>query len=200
MELQCPRTMLIVFVVTITAVLTEFNNTTDITLTVRRPKHVFKSKSEWKTKTTRTMNAGNVNTMQKPNSAEGVEWKFPSTPGVIKTTIFQKHLEKEKISTTDISIKDTKNEQENISYSAVTLMHSAYSTNSNLATNNSTAFSHHRDNSEHIGTIVGLTVVVVVTVVGSVFLCYYKRLLCFKRNEKYYLDKSSLPMLRENTR
>ena len=68
MELQCPRTMLIVFVVTITAVLAEFNNTTDITLTARRPKHVFKSKSEWKTKTTRTMNAGNVNTMQKPNS------------------------------------------------------------------------------------------------------------------------------------
>jgi hypothetical protein len=72
---------------------------------------VFKSKSEWKTKTTRTMNAGNVNTMQKTNSAEGAKWKFPSTPGVTKTTIFQKHLEKEKISTTDISIKDTKNEQ-----------------------------------------------------------------------------------------
>ena len=111
MELPCSRTLLIVFVVTITAVLTEFNNTTDITLTVRRPKHVFKSKSEWKTKTTRTMNAGNVNTMQKTNSAEGAKWKFPSTPGVTKTTIFQKHLEKEKISTTDISIKDTKNEQ-----------------------------------------------------------------------------------------
>jgi hypothetical protein len=57
------------------------------------------------------MNAGNVNTMQKTNSAEGAKWKFPSTPGVTKTTIFQKHLEKEKISTTDISIKDTKNEQ-----------------------------------------------------------------------------------------
>ena len=137
MELQCSRTMLIIFVVTITAVLTEFNSNTDITLTAR----------------------------------------------VTKTTIFQNHLEKEKISTTDTSIKDTKNEQENLSYSAVTLMHSAYSTNSYLAKNNSTAFFHHRDNSEHIGTIVGLTVVVVVTVVGSVFLCYYKRLLCLFSKE-----------------
>jgi hypothetical protein len=53
-----------------------------------------------------------VNTMQTPNSAEGAKWKFPSRRGVTKTTIFQKHLEKEKISTTDISIKDTKDIRE----------------------------------------------------------------------------------------
>ena len=162
MELQFSRTMLIVFVVTITA----------------------------------------VNSMQKPNSAEGTEWKFPSRRGVTKTTIFQKHLEKEKISTTDISIKDTKDEQENLNYSAVTLMHSAYSTNSYLSKKKSTAFSHHRDNSEHIWTIVVITVVVVVTVVGSVlaivFLCYNKRLLCFKRKATCDLERSSIPMLSEN--
>jgi hypothetical protein len=139
-----------------------------------------------------------VNTMQTPNSAEGAKWKFPSRRGVTKTTIFQKHLEKEKISTTDISIKDTKDEQENLNYSAVTLMDSSYSTNTYLSKKNSTAFSHHRDNSEHIWTIVGLTVVVVVTVVGSVlaivFLCYNRQLLCFKRKAKCDLERSSIPM------
>ena len=187
MELQFSCTsMLIVFVV-----LTEFNSTTDIT--ARRPKHV-KPRNEWKTKTTRTMNAGNVNTMQTPNSAEGAKWKFPSRRGVTKTTIFQKHLEKEKISTTDISIKDTKDEQENLNYSAVTLMDSAYSTNSYLTTNNSTGFFHHRDNSEHIWIIVGLTVVVVGSVLAIVFLCYNKKLLCFKRKAKCDLERSSIPM------
>ena len=189
MELQFSCTsMLIVFVV-----LTEFISTTDIT--ARRPKYV-KPRNEWKTKTTRTMNAGNVNTMQTPNSAEGAKWKFPSRPGVTKTTIFQKHFEKEKISTTDISIKDTKN----LNYSAVTLMDSAYSTNSYLTTNNSTGFFHQRDNSEHIWTIVGLTVIV--TVVGSVlvivFLCYNKKLLCFKKKAQCDLERSSIAMLSEN--
>ena len=189
MELQFSCTsMLIVFVV-----LTEFNSTTDIT--AWRPKHV-KPRNEWKTK-----NAGNVNTMQTPNSAEGAEWKLPSRRGVTKT-IYQKHLEKEKISTTDISIKDTKDEQENLNYSAVTLMDSAYSTNSYLTKNNSTGFFHHRDNSEHIWTIVVLTVGVA-TVVGSVllaivFLCYYKRLLCFKRKAKCDLERSYISMSIKN--
>jgi hypothetical protein len=177
--------MLIVFVV-----LTEFNSTTDIT--AWRPKHV-KPRNEWKTK-----NAGNVNTMQTPNSAEGAEWKLPLRRGVTKTTISQKHLEKEKISTTDISIKDTKDEQENLNYSAVTPMDSAYSTNSYLSKMISTAFSHHRDNSEHIWTIVVITVVVVVTVIGSVFLCYNKRLLCFKRKAKCDLERSYISMSIKN--
>jgi hypothetical protein len=178
--------MLIVFVV-----LTEFNSTTDII--AWRPKHV-KPRNEWKTK-----NAGNVNTMQTPNSAEGAEWKLPSRRGVTKT-IYQKHLEKEKISTTDISIKDTKDEQENLNYSAVTQMDSAYSTNSYLTKNNSTGFFHHRDNSEHIWTIVGVATVVVgsVLLVAIVFLRYYKRLLCFKRKAKCDLERSYISMSIKN--
>ena len=187
MELQFSCTsMLIVFVV-----LTEFNSTTDII--AWRPKHV-KPRNEWKTK-----NAGNVNTMQTPNSAEGAEWKLPSRRGVTKT-IYQKHLEKEKISTTDISIKDTKDEQENLNYSAVTQMDSAYSTNSYLTKNNSTGFFHHRDNSEHIWTIVGVATVVVgsVLLVAIVFLRYYKRLLCFKRKAKCDLERSYISMSIKN--
>ena len=174
--------MMMVFVVT--AVLIELNNATDIT--TRRPKLVFNSKNEFKTKS-----PGTVNT----NSEERGIWR---TPGET-TTIFQKHLEKENISTTDISIKNTKNEQENVSYSAVTLMNSTDPTNSSLARNNSTTFSHDPDNSEHIVIIVGLTVslLVVVTVVGLLFLCYYKRLLCFKIKTKRDLDNSSSPMLDE---
>jgi len=198
MELQFSRTMLIVFVVTITAVLIEFNSTADIT--ARRPKHVPKPRNEWKTKTTRTMNAGYVNTMQKPNSEEGVKWIYPESGiNTKKTTAGTKsqagtNMGKDEFSTTDNSIKDTKNKQEN---STVPTMHSAYSTNSYLATNDLTAFSHHQDNSEHVGTIVGLTVslIVVVTVVGLVFLCYYKKFLCFKSNEKCDLERSYIPML-----
>ena len=176
MELQCFRIMLIVFVIsTFTAILAAFYITTDIP--ARRPKLVFKSKNVWKT----------------PNSAEGVKWKVPSRRKVANTTIFQKHLKKENISTTDISMINTENEQENLSYSTVPTMHSASSTNS-------TAFSHHQDNSEHTGTIVALTVslLVVVTVVfGSVVLCYCKKLPCFKIQAKCDLDKSSSLMLDE---
>lgn len=185
--MECSRIMLIVFVVTtITAVLTEFNTTTVIT--ARRPTLVLKSKNEWKTKPPETVNA---------NSEERGKWR---TRGVTTTTIFQRHLETEKIPTTDIPIKSTKNEQENLSYSAVTLMYSADPTNSSLARNNSTTFSHDPDNSEHIVTIVGITVslLVVVTVVGLLFLCYYNRLLCFKRKTKRDLDNSSSPMLDED--
>ena len=179
MELQFSRTMLIVFVVTITAVLIEFNSTTD----ARRLKHVFISKNERKK---RTMNARYVNTMQKSNSEERVKWIYPESG--INTKKTMAGTKSQAGTTTDNSIKDTKNEQENLSYS----------TNSYLATNDSTAFSHHQDNSEHIGTIVGLTVpllVVATVVVGLVFLCYYKKFLCFKRNEKCDLAMSSSPML-----
>ena len=184
LRLLCTHMMWMVFVVVITAGLTEVNSTAR-----------FISKNEWKTKTTTTMNAGNVNnntmqkekgkyivpssprnvnTMQTPNSAEGAKWKFPSRRGVTKTTIFQKHLEKEKISTTDISIKDTKDEQENLN-STVT-----------LTKNNSTGFFH------HIGTIVG----VVVAIVGSVivFLCSKNKLLCFKKKAQCVLGSSSIAL------
>ena len=191
MELQFSRTMLIVFVVTITAVLIEFNSTTD----ARRLKHVCISKNERKK---RTMNAGYVNTMQKPNSEERVKWIYPesgiNTKKTMAGTISQAGT------TTDNSIKDTNNEQETLSYSTVPTMHNAYSTNSYLATNDSIALSHHQDNSEHIGIIVGLTVslfFLLVVVVGLVFLCYYNKFLCFKRNEKRDLGMSSSQMLDE---
>ena len=190
MELHSSRMMWMGFVVVITAGLTEVNSTAR-----------FISKNEWKTKTTKTMNAGNVNnntmqkekgkyivpssprnvnTMQTPNSAEGAKWKLPSRRGVTKRTIFQKHLEKEKISPTDISIKDTKDEQENLN-SAVT-----------LTKNNSTGFFH------HIGTIVGVVVAIVGSVIVIVFLCNKNELLCFKKKAKCVLGSSSIALLSEN--
>ena len=74
---------------------------------------------------------------------------------------------KSQAGTTDNYIKDTKNEQENFSYSAV-----ADPPNSSLATTNSTPFSHDRDNSEHIWTIVipVVSLLVIAVVVGLLFL------------------------------
>ena len=194
MELHSSRMMWIVFMVAITAVLTEVNST------ARRPKHVFISKNEWKNKTTRTMNAGNVNdnTMQK----EKGKFKVPSSPKGTKTSVDHESLNNTKKTTTKTQagknmFSTTDNEQKNLSYSTVNIM---YPTNSSLATNNLTALSHDRDNSEHIGIIVGPTVslfIVVVAVVAGL-LCYYKRLLCFKRKAKCDSETSSNPMLSKN--
>ena len=129
------------------------------------------------------------NTMQKPNSEVKGNWIYRESGINAKTTTAGTNMGKDEFSTTDNSIKDTKNEQENLSYSTVPTMHSAYSTY------DSTAFSHHQDNSEHIGIIVGLTVSLLVVVVGLVFLCYFKEFLCFKKNEKCNLGMSSLSML-----
>ena len=196
MELQYFFTMLAVFVVTITAVLTEFNSGKHTT--TRQPKHVFKPRNGWRTNPTRNMNAGNVNTTKKPNLAERGKWIVPLPPKGIdsesgintkKTTTATKSLTgtnrgKDEFSRTDNSMKDTKTEQENLSYSAVTMIYSADPTNSSLATNNLTALTHDPDNSEHIGIMVGLAVsaLVVAVVVGLLcWLCYNKRVLCFKR-------------------
>ena len=173
MVLQCSHTMLIIFVVTIAAVLIEFNSTTNIT--VRQSKHVFKSKNEWNPKTKRTMNAGNVNTMQK----EQGKYIVPLSPKGTKTSIDHESGNntkkttagtKSQAGTTDNYIKDTKNEQENFSYSAVTMMYSTDPTNSSLATNNLTA--------------VTVSLLVTAVVVGLLFLCYCKKFLCFKRKAK----------------
>ena len=67
-----------------------------------------------------------------------------------------------------------------------------YPTNSSLATNNLTAFSHDRYNSEHIGIIVGLTVSLFIVVVVGGLLCYYKR------KAKCDLERSYIPMLIKN--
>ena len=239
MVLQCSHTMLIIFVVTIAAVLIEFNSTTNIT--ARQSKHVFKSKNEWNPKTKRTMNAGNVNTMQKEqgkyivplspkgtktsidhesgNNTERGKYIVPLSPKGTKTSIDHesgnntergKYIvplspkrtktsidhesgnntkkttagTKSQAGTTDNYIKDTKNEQENFSYSAVTMMYSTNPTNSSLATNNLTALSHDQDNSEHIGTAVTVSLLVTAVVVGLLFLCYCKKFLCFKRKAK----------------
>ena len=73
----------------------------------------------------------------------------------------------------------TKNEQENLSYSTVPTMHSNYS--------------HHQDNSRCIGiNVATVSILVVIIVVG---VCYYKKFLCFKRNEKYDEETSSISML-----
>ena len=194
MELQCSCMMWIVFVVVITAVLTEVNTT------ARRPKHVFISKNEWKNKTTRTMNAGNVNNNTMPK--EKGKFIVPSSPKGTKTSIDHESINNTKKTTTKSQagtnmFSTTDNEQKNLSYSTVNIM---YPTNSSLATNNLTAFSHDRDNSEHIGINVGLAVslfIVVVAVVAGL-LCYYKRLLCFKRKAKYDLERSYIPILIKN--
>lgn len=200
-------TMLAVFVVTITAVLTEFNSGKHTT--TRQPKHVFKPRNGRRTNPTRNMNAGNVNTTQKPNLAERGIWIVPLPPKGIdsesgintkKTTAATKSLTgtnmgKYEFSTTDNSMKDTKTEQENLSYSAVTMIYSADPTNSSLATNNLTALTHDRANSENIGTMVGLAVSALVLVVAVVvgllcWLCYNKRVLCFKRKA----ERSPVPV------
>ena len=182
MELQCSRMMWIVFVVVITAVLTEVNSTAR-----------FISKNELKNKTTRTMNAGNVNdnTMQK----EKGKFKVPSSAEGTKTSVDHESLNNTKKTTTKTQagtnmFSTTDNEQKNLSYSTVNIM---YPTNSSLATNNLTALSHDRDNSEHIWTIVGLTVFLLVAAVvgGLLFLCY-KRLLCFKRKAR---SDSEMPFM-----
>lgn len=179
MEVQIFRTMLIIFVVTI-------NTTTHIT-----------AQNEWKTEPPRTVNAGNVNTVHRPNSEEGVEWKVPSTRGVAKTTIFQK--QKQKISTTDISMIDTENvdhESGNNAkkMTAVTKSQAEFSTVPTMHSN----YSHHQDKSILIGIILGLTATVSLLVV--VGLCYYKKILCFKRNEKCDEEASSIPMINENNK
>jgi hypothetical protein len=215
MELQFSRTngMLIVFLVTISAVLTEFYSSTDNT--TRPPKHALKPRNDRNTmlnlnseegpgkwiypesgintkKTTKSQTGSNMgtdnsikdrNTMQKSNSEEKVKWKYPESGINVKTTTAGTNMGKE-FSTTDNSIKDTKNEQENLSYSTV-------------PTKDSTPLSHHQDNSVLIGIIVGLTVFLLVVVVGLVCLCYHKKFLCFKRNEKRDLGISSSPILDE---
>lgn len=205
---------MMIILVTVTAVLTE--------TTASPLKLVFKSRNGLKTKTTRTMETRNVNTTQNPTLAERGKYILPPSPIVTKTLIEPEsghntkkttigtksepgtNMGKDEFSTTDNSINDTKNEQEYISHTTVPTMHSAYSTNSYLATNDSTAFSHHQDNSEHIGIIVGLTfsalVVVTTIVVGLVFLCFHKKFLCFKRNEEGDLERSYMPMVAKTTK
>ena len=108
MELQFSRTtgMLIVFLVTITAVLTEFYSSTDNT--TRPPTHVLKPRNDRKTKTTRTMN-----TMQNLNSEEGPgKWIYRESGINTKKTMAGTksqagtNMGKDKFSTTDNSIKD----------------------------------------------------------------------------------------------
>ena len=155
MELQCFRMMWIVFVVVITAVLTE---------------------NVWK----KNPNAGNVNDNTMPKE-KGI-FKFPSSPKGTKTST--------KTQAGTNMVPTTDNEQNKKNYSTVNMIY---------PTNNLTAFSHDRDNSEQIRIIVGLAVSLFIAVVaGLLFLYCYKRLPCFKGKPKGDLEMSSIPMLITN--